>query len=110
MKCEYCGSAIKELFTSIYCPTCDSEESEDLSDDGTVLEFRPTGSWPKLVNKNLIVPTDLNVVSYLNQMKDYLIKIGYKIIIIGDESNNIDFKVMSPSGDYHRFQGTVPSK
>lgn len=88
--CEVCSTAMKPLFTSSYCPICDSEDLEDLSDDGTVLEL-PSNSWPEL-NKKYVLATELTMESYLNQIKDYLIKTGYKVVDSSD-ANNIDYSV-----------------
>lgn len=60
MKCEYCSSELKELFTSTYCPNdCDKKSSLSNIDWGkALLELRAIiDSWKSFPNENSIIWT-----------------------------------------------------
>ncbi len=99
MNCEYCGSTLKELFTSTYCPDCDSDEN---------LEGEVEGEKLSVVDS--IVPfvvhypaTTKEFIPYIDSIVARCIEMGYKVV---SSSNglNTEHDLTSPSGFKTRFK------
>ncbi len=101
MNCEYCGAVLKELFTSTYCPDCDSDEIEDEKLDGPLLGFVSFTEEGILAPHN-IYPASKEVVSYIDTIVNYCVKNGYKVVS-SSNGPNTEHKLTSPSGFTNRF-------